>query len=137
MAQQSRAFLPKPFYNADSIAEGLGDPNNTTLQAQARRIVDQAIEDDLAHRPSAIGTRQSAIGNRSDSKAPTPDGPARTSSSEPSSSATATHAVFIGTDHHSANITRVRKRVEEGGHDVPQDEIIRWWTAAWANLLDT
>lgn len=48
-AQQSRAFLPKPFYNADSIAEGLGDPNNTTLQEHARRIVDQAIEDDLAH----------------------------------------------------------------------------------------
>ena len=51
-AQQSRAFLPKPFYNADSIAEGLGDPNNTTLQEQARRIVDQAIEDDLVRQRS-------------------------------------------------------------------------------------
>ena len=43
----------------------------------------------------------------------------------------------MGTNHHSINIARVRKRVEEGGHDVPQDEIVRRWNATWANLLKT
>ena len=104
-AQQNRAFLPKPFYNADSIAEGLGDPNDTALQAQARRIVDQAIEDDLAHRRS-FGFESTYSGR-----------------SRPNivirarQLGYATRAVFIGTDHHSTNIARVRKRVEEGDND--------------------
>ena len=124
-AQQSRAFLPKPFYNADSIAEGLGDPNDTTLQVRARRIVDQAIDDDLAHRRS-FGFESTYSGH-----------------SRPNIVIRArqlgytTRAVFIGTDHHTTNIARVRKRVEEGGHDVPQHEIIRRWSASWANLLNT
>ena len=33
-------------------------------------------------------------------------------------------AFFIGTAHHAINIARVRKRVQEGGHDVPEHEII-------------
>lgn len=124
-AHESRASLPKPFYNADSIAEGLGDPNNTTLQEQARRIVDRAIEDDLIHRRS-FGFESTYSGR-----------------SRPNivirarQLGYATRAVFIGTDHHSTNIARVRKRVEEGGHDVARNEIIRRWTASWNNLLDT
>ena len=39
-ARAKRDRLPKPFYNADSIADGLGDPNNATLQEQARQLVD-------------------------------------------------------------------------------------------------
>ena len=33
-------------------------------------------------------------------------------------------------------IARVQKRVEEGGHDVPANAIIRRWTAAQDNLLN-
>ena len=33
------------------------------------------------------------------------------------------------------NIARVRRRVLEGGHDVPKNEIVRRWTAAFENLL--
>ena len=31
-ARKNRDLLPQPFYNADSIAEGLGDANSTDLQ---------------------------------------------------------------------------------------------------------
>ena len=124
-AQRSRAFLPKPFYNADSIAEGLGDPNDTDLQAQARRIVDQAIEEDLVEqRPFGF---ESTYSGRS-----RPNIVIRARQH-----GYTTRAIFIGTDHHDINIARVGKRVEEGGHDVPRDEIIRRWSASWANLIDT
>ncbi len=49
-ARANRGLLPKPFYNADSIAEGLGDPDDSTLQAKARQIVDAAIDRDLQER---------------------------------------------------------------------------------------
>ncbi len=49
-ARANRGFVPKPFYNADSIAEGLGDPDDSMLQAKARQIVDATIERDLHER---------------------------------------------------------------------------------------
>ena len=45
--RMNRDILPKPFYNADSIAEGLGDPNDAELQRRARRIVDAEIDERL------------------------------------------------------------------------------------------
>jgi predicted ABC-type ATPase len=48
----SRDLLPKPFYNADSIAEGLGDANSDAMQREARKIVDAAIEQDLREQRS-------------------------------------------------------------------------------------
>ena len=48
-----------------------------------------------------------------------------------------THAIFLGTDHPGINIARVRRRVLEGGHDVPVNEILRRWTKAFENLLAT
>ena len=47
-ARRHRDRLPKPFYNADSIADGLGDANNQTLQVAARTLVDERIERNLA-----------------------------------------------------------------------------------------
>ena len=46
-ARRHREALPKPFYNADSIAEGLGDANDAALQRTARKLVDERIERDL------------------------------------------------------------------------------------------
>ena len=122
---RAKAFLPKPFYNADSIAEGLGDPNDTVLQERARRIVDQAIEEDLVQQRS-FGFESTYSGRCR------PNIVIRAKQH-----GYTTRAVFIGTDHHDINIARVGKRVEEGGHDIPRDEIIRRWSASWANLIDT
>ena len=49
----------------------------------------------------------------------------------------ATGAVFLGTRHHAINITRVQRRVREGGHHIEASEVKRRWKAAWANLLET
>ena len=120
-----RNRLPKPFYNADLIAEGLGDPNSAALQAQARKIVDQAIEQHLGDQ-SNFGFESTYSGSSR---------PAIVRRAKTLGYVTA--AFFIGTAHHRINIARVRKRVEEGGHDVPANEIIRRWTAAQDNLLTT
>ena len=95
------------------------------MQAKARRIVDAAIEQDLqelrtfgfertysgASRP-AIAQRAKQLGYAID-------------------------AVFIGTNCHDINITRVKNRVLEGGHNIPTAEIVRRWSAAQENLLKT
>ena len=44
--REHRAALPKPIYDADSIAEGLGDTNDHAMQLAARKIVDEQIERD-------------------------------------------------------------------------------------------
>lgn len=47
---QHRGDLPRSFYNADSIARGLGDWNSAEKQREARDLVDKAIEDHLKAR---------------------------------------------------------------------------------------
>ena len=44
LSTEHRKRLPLHFYNADSIAEGLGDANDPKQQAEARAIVEAAIE---------------------------------------------------------------------------------------------
>ena len=46
-----------------------------------------------------------------------------------------THGIFLGTAHAALNIARVLRRVLEGGHRVPEREIVRRWSAAFENLL--
>lgn len=124
-SRSNRHLLPKPFYNADSIAEGLGDPDDPSLQANARRIVDVAIEQDLLDRRSCgfestySGSSRPAVVRRSIALS------------------YSAHAFFIGTETHEINVARVAKRVSEGGHHVPAEEIVRRWTAAQENLLET
>ena len=124
-ARKHRGTLPKPFYNADSIAEGLGDANDATLQRAARELVDERIECDLGD-GNTFGFESTYSGR-----------------SRPGIVRTAkrlgytTRAVFLGTETAAINIRRVRKRVEEGGHHVDESEVRRRWTAAWANLLAT
>lgn len=59
--------LPADFYNADSIAKGLGDWNSPRKQRTARELVDRNIESHLEQERT------------SDSKAPVPEDPAPTS----------------------------------------------------------
>ena len=124
-ARNNRGLLPKPFYNADSIAEGLGDPNSATLQAEARQIVDDAIERMLQSRQTFGFESTYSGGSRPDIVR------------QAVKLGYAAHAVFIGTDHHDINISRVRRRVGEGGHHIPADEIVRRWNDVQTNLLKT
>ena len=123
--QQHRERLPVPFYNADSIAEGLGDANDAGLQRDARRIVDEAIERDLENRRS-FGFESTYSGK---SRPAIVERAARLGY--------CVRAVFIGTAHPDVNVHRVRKRVEEGGHLVQETEIIRRWSAARSNLIQS
>lgn len=124
-ARANRGLLPKPFYNADSIAEGLGDPDDSTLQVKARQIVDAAIERDLRER--RIFGFESTYSGRS-----RPEFVRRAKDL-----GYAVHAVFIGTEAYDINMNRVRTRVQEGGHDIPAEEIVRRWHDAQTNLLNT
>ena len=123
--RKERKRLPKRFYNADSIAEGLGDFTDRELQALARQIVDTAIEDDLFAKRSFgfestySGKSRPAIVRRA------------------AAAGYAVQAVFIGTERHEINVDRVARRVEAGGHDVPTEEIVRRWRDAQANLQAT
>ncbi len=124
-AREHRDTLPRPFYNADSIAEGLGDANDPGLQRTARELVDQQIESDLADQRS-FGFESTYSGRSR------PDIVKRAKAL-----GYATGAVFLGTRHHAINITRVQRRVREGGHHIEASEVKRRWKAAWANLLET
>ena len=102
-ARKHRETLPKPFYNADSIAEGLGDANDAALQRAARKLVDDRIQRDLSE-GNTFGFESTYSGR-----------------SRPDIVRTAkrlgytTRAVYLGTETVAINIRRVRKRVEEGG----------------------
>ena len=123
--REHRDSLPKPFYNADSIAEGLGDANDAKLQREARQLVDQRIEHDL-ETGTSFGFESTYSGRSR------PDIVRRAKRL-----GYTTNAIFLGTRDAEINIARVYKRVSEGGHDVVESEVRRRWTAAWANLIET
>ena len=124
--REERSRLPKHFYNADSIAEGLGDWNSPTQQRQSRRLVDKAVERHLAENED-FGFESTYSGN-----------------SRPmivrnaASRGYEVEAVFVGTNTPAINIDRVKARVDAGtGHDVPDSEIRRRWSTAQRNLAET
>ena len=120
-ARKHRETLPKPFCNADSIAEGLGDANDAALQRAARKLVDDQVQRDLSE-GNTFGFESTYSGR-----------------SRPDVVRTAKRLGYTtrATETVAINIRRVRKRVEEGGHHVDEAEVRRRWTAAWANLLET
>ena len=123
--REKRSALPKPFYNADSIAEGLGDANDATLQREARQLVDQRIRRDLEKRRT-FGFESTYSGRSRPDIVRAAKRAGYT-----------TNAIFLGTETTAINISRVRKRVREGGHHVDDSEVRRRWTAAWRNLIAT
>ena len=98
-AQRHRKRLPLNFYNADSIAEGLGDANSPEQQARARALVDQEIAERL-RLDESFGFESTWSG--ASRPAIVRDASAR---------GYETHAVFLGTAHPEINIARVRRRV--------------------------
>lgn len=118
--------LPTDFYNADSIAKGLGDWNSPAKQAAAREMVDAAIGQHLQKR-SDFGFESTYSGRSR------PDIVRRAKAH-----GYKIEAVFIGTTRPEINVDRVAKRVATGtGHDVPRKEIRRRWTVAQENLVAT
>ena len=88
----------KPFYNADSITEGLGDADDAALQRASRKLVDERIEHDLGE-GNTFGFEGTCSGR-----------------SRPDIVRTAhrfgytTRAIFLGTGTAEINVRRVRKR---------------------------
>ena len=124
-ARKNRDLLPQPFYNADSIAEGLGDANSTDLQTRARALVDQEIAQRLKHHePFGFESTWSGASRPAIVR-------------DAANRGYETRAIFLGTADPRINIERVRRRVLEGGHHVPEHEICRRWTRAFENLLET
>ncbi len=124
--RRHRDQLPEHFYNADSIAEGLGDWNSPRNQRAAREIVDRRIQAHLNSKENfgfestysgrsrpAIIERARALGYQ-------------------------TTAIFVGTQRPDVNIARVAACVAtRTGHDVPAAEIRRRWTASQDYLVHT
>ena len=118
-----RRRLPLEFYNADVIAEGLGDANSPELQVRARALVEGLVAERLG-----LGDSFGFESTWSGRSRPQIVRDAGTLGYE-------THGIFLGTAHPALNIARVRRRVIEGGHHVPESETVRRWTAAFENLL--
>ncbi len=122
----NRQELPSDFYDADSIAQGLGSYDDPALQRQAREWVDHRIEGHLECGES-FGFESTYSG------ASRPDIVRRARTL-----GYAIDAVFVGTQSVDINIDRVTFRVRHRtGHDVPTREIVRRWAAAQENLART
>lgn len=119
-------LLPSRFYDADSIAQGLGGYNDPERQREARALVDRCIYEHLGgHESFGFETTYSGASR------PEIVGRAHDGGYEIS-------AFFIGTHNAEINIARVAARVRmRTGHAVPRSEIIRRWTACQENLLRT
>ena len=121
-----RKDLPQPFYDADALAQLLGDYNDRTCQITARAMIDAAVAHNI-QRGVSFGIETTFAGN-----------------SRPNM-VRAAHAagyvctaVFIGTADPYTNLDRVVGRVtSDTGHEVPPDEVIRRWTAVRGNLVAT
>ena len=124
--QNNRESLPQHFYDADSIAEGLGSYDNPALQREARQLVDRRIAQHL-ERHESFGFESTYSGGSR------PDIVRRAHALGYD-----VRAVFIGTHEPELNIKRVAARVERRtGHRVPSEEIERRWHASRSNLVAT
>ena len=119
-------LLPHHFYDADSIAQGLGGYNDPKRQREARALVDRRIAEHLGRKES-FGFESTYSGaSRPEIVKRAHDGGYKI------------RAFFIGTHNAEINIVRVAARVMmRTGHSVPHPEIIRRWTACRENLLRT
>ena len=124
--KENRSKLPGTFYNADTLARGLGDWNDPEKQKKAREIVDKDIDeklkngDDFGFESTYSGSSRPAMVRRAKEAGYTVE------------------AIFVGTDDAEINVDRVAARSTAGtGHSVPISEIRRRWQAAQDNLVET
>ena len=121
-----RERLPGAFYDADSIADGLGSFDDPAHQREARALVDQRIEGRL-ERGESFGFESTYSG----ASRPNIVRRARARGYD-------VNAVFIGTRSPDINIKRIAARVaNRTGHAVPKEETVRRWTASQENVVAT
>ena len=124
--REQHAELPRHFYDADAIAQGLGGYDEREHQKAARRVVDQFIEERLERR-EPFGLETTYSGNAR------PDLVRRVHGL-----GYACRAIFLGTKSSHTNTDRIRVRVaSQTGHDVDPDEVRRRWQAVRDNLAAT
>lgn len=118
--------LPDPFFDADQIAQELGDYNSPTLQRRAALIVARGVSNCLNEKRS-FGIETTYSGS-------SPLKLVRKARDQ----GYRTQVIFIGTHSPRINVSRVRRRVADRvGHDVADSEIHRRWTACQENLVRT
>lgn len=118
--------LPDRFFDADQIAQELGDYNDPALQRRAALIVARRVSNCLRENRS-FGIETTYSGN-------SPLKLVRKACEQ----GYRTQVIFIGTHSPRINVSRVRRRVADGvGHDVADSEIQRRWTACQNNLVRT
>lgn len=116
-----RDELPVPFYDADAIAQTLGDYNDPMAQATARVMVD-------------AGVARSIEGGESFGFESTYAGRSRPAMQR----AIGRRSCFWGTPAPTINKERVAARVDAGtGHNVADAEVGRRWAASQENLVAT
>ena len=104
--RRHRHELPNHFYNADTIAEGLGDWNSPRAQREARQLVDNRVRGHLANED--LGFESTYSGNSRPGIA-----------TEAKRLGYRTHAILIGTEDASINAARVAAGT---GHQVLRSE---------------
>ena len=121
-----RRELPPNFYDADSLADGLGGYDDPVLQRAARTIIGEHIDIRFARgEPFGLATTYSDPEHKRLARS------ARARGYE-------TLAIFLGTAEPSINVRRVRVNARNGGGpDVPARLVARQWLAAQYNLVST
>lgn len=118
--------VPGPFYDADSIAQGLGSHDSIVHQRAARRMVDRMIEEHLERRED-FGFESTYSG------ASRPEIVRRAHQA-----GYQVEAIYLGTSDPAINVGRVAARVRDrSGHRVSPGEIRRRWMASQENLVAT
>lgn len=124
--REHRDELPQHFYDADSIAQGLGSYDDPADQMAARQIVDERI--------AAHIEKQESFGFESTYSGASRPNVVRLAHQR----GYAVHAFFLGTHSPIINIRRVVSRVAtQTGHHVDESEVRRRWGAAQDNLVRT
>lgn len=111
------------YINADDIAQQeLGDWNSPEAVLKAAQIADRRREDYLANRQDFVSETVFSTS-------------ARVAFVERALAAGYfVRMYFVGTSDPAINVERIRKRVTEGGHDVPTDKIVARYHRSIANL---
>jgi predicted ABC-type ATPase len=111
------------YFNADDIAAGLtGSPEERALEAQkrVRSLREAALKEGRSYAFETVMSHPSHIEHMRQARA----------------AGFEVHLFFVGTEHPTLNVQRVKERVEKGGHDVPEDRIRDRWQKTMDQLAE-
>jgi predicted ABC-type ATPase len=111
------------YFNADDIAAGLnGTPEERALEAQqlVRSLREEALKAGRSYAFETVMSHPSHLEHMRQARV----------------AGFQVHLFFVGTEHPTLNVQRVKERVEKGGHDVPEDRIRERWHKTMDQLSD-